>query len=477
MAQMRPYQIVSAPFGSGVSWLINVLLELGIRATHVSPRYPDQHWVAKNDGTYSVGPDALEHLRWHLPILHQRESFSLNPEVEVFWEHRLDFARHLGRPTLVYVRDPRDALYSLYKRHYANSFSLLNYLRRPDLWPDHFPDLFNLPPPETWAVWHAFWLGMDRHTQIKIVRFEDMRARPIPVVQEILAFLGVSHSDDEIARALSESTFEKAKTAMQSMETATGRKWLTARAGQANEWKTVYEADTLSCFHGPALSLMSDLGYSQTESPSDPKFASAESLYKLMTDARIQKHVSNANASFPQGQWDAALTELRLAVPKCGDHQVSLLALGSMLTASDWARKVFGAHSVPTSLLETAREVFQRFLERFASNTALQRVMLQTAKLASGQSNTLTSMISTPPQNNSHQAPQLVAQGIRGFNLVAYQGRVFALAQKLGPVNLEQLDADRLQRLMAANLLYVGQSATELEQKLLAMTSADHRPA
>ena len=39
------FQLVSAPFPCGVAWLVNVLLELGIRTTHRGPAYEGQHWV------------------------------------------------------------------------------------------------------------------------------------------------------------------------------------------------------------------------------------------------------------------------------------------------------------------------------------------------------------------------------------------------------------------------------------------------
>jgi hypothetical protein len=132
-------QIVSPPFACGVAWLINALLELDIKVTNAG--FNPGHWIDTDSGS-QLSAKALKHLVWHLPALHQRQLFKFPESLEVEWEHRLDFASGEPRPTILFVRDPRDAVYSLYRRNYEKDRSFISYLNRPDVWPDHFPNLF-----------------------------------------------------------------------------------------------------------------------------------------------------------------------------------------------------------------------------------------------------------------------------------------------------------------------------------------------
>jgi hypothetical protein len=132
--------IVSPPFACGVTRLVNALLELDIRATN--PGFEPEHWQLQPTAHWHIGDLAAKHLKWHLPVLHQRQTFNFPEKLEVIWEHRMDFARLGPHPTILFVRDPRDAIHSLYQRSYASHMDFLQYLKRPNKWPDHFPDLF-----------------------------------------------------------------------------------------------------------------------------------------------------------------------------------------------------------------------------------------------------------------------------------------------------------------------------------------------
>jgi len=241
-----------------VTWLVNVLLELGIKTTN--PNFEPGHW--QTDGAKSViSEKALEHLRWHLPILHKTDEFMFQPDLNVFWEHRLSFAMAAKHPTILYVRDPRDAIYSLYKRHFSEVMTYRDYLRRADRWPDHFGQLFNLPAPDTFACFCLFWMNLAEIMNIRVVHFEDMRADPVTVVSGLLDFLGAPRDADEIERALAESSFKKAKDAMQSCEQNTGKQFATARRGQIGEWRETHGPEELGGYEGSANYLMWKLGY------------------------------------------------------------------------------------------------------------------------------------------------------------------------------------------------------------------------
>jgi len=231
------YQIVSPPFCCGATWLINALLALEIKVTNNG--FKTGHWLKDGDD-WLMGDNAKSHLKWHCPVLHEKEKFFFNERVEIVWEHRLDFIKRGRVPTILFVRDPRDAVYSLYKRNYEKDISFIRYLIKPDEWPDHFPGMFQLPPIETYNFFCSFWIAMSDDMPIKIVRFEDVKCHPRKVIKEVLDFLNITRDDDQIDKAIASSGFENAMHAMLKMEKDTGAVFKTARKGKVNEWKNVY---------------------------------------------------------------------------------------------------------------------------------------------------------------------------------------------------------------------------------------------
>lgn len=83
-------QIVSPPFSCGVAWLINALLYLDVKVTNTG--FNPGHWQQTGDalGTFR---SALAHLKWHLPVLHERQQFKFPEPLEVRWEHRPGFCK------------------------------------------------------------------------------------------------------------------------------------------------------------------------------------------------------------------------------------------------------------------------------------------------------------------------------------------------------------------------------------------------
>jgi hypothetical protein len=65
--------------------------------------------------------------------------------------------------------------------------------------------------------------------------------------------------------------------------------------------------------------------------------------------------------------------------------------------------------------------------------------------------------------------PQLVELGYKGFNLVHYQARFFAMAQKLGPVHLQEQDAAAMERLVQAGDCIINHSIQALKIEIDAL--------
>lgn len=257
-ASFNAAQIVSPPFSCGVAWLINALLYLNIRVTNTS--FEPNHWQSKDDA-WRLSESAETHLKWHLPVLHERQFFRFAEALEVRWEHRLDFAADDMCPTILFVRDPRDAVHSLYKRNYAEDMSFVGYLNRPDEWPHHFPGLFQMPPLESFTYFCWYWLAMGEVMPVKLIRFEDVKSAPVRVLREVLQYLGVERSEAQINAAVESSSFEQALRAMEKMEAATGKVFKTVRKAQVGEWRSSYSMLELASVRELTKTLIRHLGY------------------------------------------------------------------------------------------------------------------------------------------------------------------------------------------------------------------------
>ncbi len=444
----REIQIVSAPFSCGVAWLINVLLELGIRTTNQA--FMADHWT-NHESHVEMGPKSYNHLRWHLPVLQERKEFFFHPDLEVLWEHRLDFARHPERPTILYVRDPRDAIYSLYCRNYAKELTFIDYLRRPDVWPDHFPGMFSLPPAETWAYFNLFWLAMREAMNIHIVRFEDMRADPVRVTGEILRFIGVKAEEKDVCRALERSTFEKARSAMENTARQTGESFQTARRGKIGEWREVYNPDELACFSGPAQYCMEQLGYCASRQDHRLDIHSSSAPANSLPSAHPV--VEQAISLFQKGDRETAEKLLWGALAE--DSGSSCLTLRSSLRALEWTNAIFSDRELNTPQAGQAFHLFKSLNERFASSSSIRRMLEKISSKRSGVKNEICADL-------AGELPRLVEEGYKGFNIVRYGKSYVGLAQCLGPVDLTDLDEQKFRDYQGRGKCVVGSSREDV---------------
>jgi len=257
-------QLVSPPFACGVAWLVNALLYLDIRLTNVG--FEPGHWKPEGE-EWSISEKAESHLRWHLPVLHQRQRYKFPEAINIRWEHRMDFASEEPRQTILYIRDPRDAVYSMYRRNYSESITFTKFLCRPDEWPDHFAGLFQLPPLETFSYYCWFWLEMGKIMPVKIVKYEDCKEDGQALIHSLLEWLGISRDPTQVAEALTSSGFHNAKKAMQQMEIQTGKSFNTARKGAVGEWKSSYNSDELKLIGSIPIHFISEMGYESYTKP------------------------------------------------------------------------------------------------------------------------------------------------------------------------------------------------------------------
>lgn len=479
---MSSFTLVSAPFSCGISWVVSVLMELGIRTTHAEPkRYPNGFWnrIPGRDETESIVPEGVAHMRYYLPMLHEKNEFRFREPVEVSWEHRLDFARSCDRPVMIFVRDPRDAIRSLYERNYLH-FTWNEYLQRPDRWPDHFPGLFDLPPAETWAVWHAFWLSLAAHVPLRVWRFEDSRLQPHRVVQEMVDFLGVRRSSAEIDRAVKASTFERTKAAMEKAESESGVPFRVARRGKVGEWEEIFDEEALRAFGGPTATWMQKLGYAPAAAsiPSGTEWSLpvsqesdrvTDSWQRPFLDLWRRSLMAEARECLRQGVVQFTVQ---------GNQSPAHLRAIAAWVAFDWTHSIFGESLLSTPNAQIAFRAFDSFLCQFGLWPSV-RAMLQRAleaeswtvkpvvfTLSNSDSNSAASSVDRKPTSTAPQKPVLIEPDYKGYRILGYAGVFYAVSNQVPQLDLVNLSKEAFQAHRQQKTVFAGDMTMDVKESV-----------
>lgn len=331
---MEHFQIVSPPLPTGVTWLVNVLLELGVRCTSYG-----SSWLEGADGSYPVSPDKLRYLLWHLPALHRQQGFAFRPDAEVFWDHQLAYAQYPARKTILFARDLRDSAYSYACRQLnlpdVGHEQLLSELHKPRTWPDYFPHLFDLPLADTLGYFYLIWLTLIPERQLLVLRFEDCKADPLGQLRRVCAFLNLSFGEAELTRALQASELGRFQEIRRMMEARAGYTSSINRKGLPLEWKTLAATQSTefhACFEGTARKALNLLGYEPPPMPAPAAVALGPEGSRLYREL---------NQQLQQNRLPEAIARLSLELPALRDPQLRRVGAGQLL-ALLWTRAILG---------------------------------------------------------------------------------------------------------------------------------------
>ena len=243
---------------SGASWLINCLLELGIRVAHQPVADAVwRHTAAPAHGIWQPTPDGgfrlhrrANVLKKFLPILSRVDTFRFRDDVEVDYVQDLATPSHADRIVLCFVRDPRDSLYSAYRRlQPGNDYAA--FLRVPD------PDTL-LDRPSQWGLWIESWMTLSHSGWFT---FEEYKRDGLSLLQRILAHLQLPCATEDIERAVAESTFDKARRAEEQYRAPHDRE-IANRSGRVGGWTEDADARAGAAFiEQQAGGAMRRLGY------------------------------------------------------------------------------------------------------------------------------------------------------------------------------------------------------------------------
>lgn len=196
---LKTYHLVSSREPNGATWLINCLLALGIKTERVSKK---PMWVFESKSKQYTISEHEQHLKRWLPILSQQQYFNFLPDIKVIWSHEFSRSTPEFEKTIIFIRDPRDSLYSRFKRE-KPGVEYRQFLESPD-------ENTLKSKIETWNLFYSEWLEVKNST---VIRFEDYKKNAQATLQGILNFMHLTFLQEEINLAISQSEFQLAKNA------------------------------------------------------------------------------------------------------------------------------------------------------------------------------------------------------------------------------------------------------------------------
>ena len=210
LAKMGPDDIIVANVGgSGQSLIGNILFELGLNYAdaYTEVFYPDGRAVA-----------AQEHAEYrrHLASLYDKDqgtglpAAALWPRFAKTHHPPVVFSEAVIGGVWILVRDPRDTLYAAWK--WRAGFAEEELDRVPATFAEYLrgPGDYTGSPVDDWCAFYVAWTERARaFDRADVLRFDDLKQRPVEVVSAALRRMGLELPAAEVRRAVEASSFEK----------------------------------------------------------------------------------------------------------------------------------------------------------------------------------------------------------------------------------------------------------------------------
>lgn len=256
-------EVLSPELPCGASWLANCLLELGVPLWNPWGFDTRAEWERLGPLRYRYAAATLP-WRQTLPALRAGREFLFLLRPVPRFSHRWPTELSAGHPVILFVRDPRDALYSEWLRQVRNggpapaatfeAFLESPYHHHPYTFRD-YPLLFLRACREVLVGRHAL-----------IVRFEDYRAEPLRTLECVARFLGLNVAEPRLAAAAASSDFTVLKRIENELEATGELPRQFNRRGMAYEYRVSYTPDMHAALGRPFDEVLQWLGYERLRS-------------------------------------------------------------------------------------------------------------------------------------------------------------------------------------------------------------------
>ncbi len=198
------FNLVSPELPSGSAWLVNCLLELGVSAWNPWDVVIPNEWIRIADNQFRYN-DPNNSWQQTLPSLRLGNTFDFDQKQSVFVSHRWPCTLPAARQHVLFVRDPRDMLYSHWRREKHNQADFnLSFSSFVDVQYHHYP----LSYQEYLLLYLQLWMqayDADKHL---VVKFEDYRQDAFKTLHRTQSFLDLTVSTAKLKHAVLKSDFK-----------------------------------------------------------------------------------------------------------------------------------------------------------------------------------------------------------------------------------------------------------------------------
>jgi hypothetical protein len=261
--------VVSPQFPCGAAWLANALLELQVPLPHLWGFETAAEWQDVGDG---VSRYAAMHGPWRqtLASLWPGREFHFVQGVRPRFTHAFPWQLAPNQRTVWMVRDPRDALYSEWRRHQRNeglspAIDLPEFLRSPFLGgPVSVVDMLWLHL----RAWQA--VAQACPEQVLVLRFEDWKKRPVESLATVVRWIGVDACTEALQQACAASDVSRLQAIEQALALDDAQSRQFNRRGAVLEWEGTWPRSWYSAMGPEWLPLLHFLGYAPLQETGAP---------------------------------------------------------------------------------------------------------------------------------------------------------------------------------------------------------------
>ena len=232
--------LVSAEFPCGAAWLANALIELNLHLAELWSFDTAREWQQVGAAHRYVA----ENRPWRqtLAALQPGREFSRVPGHTVRCTHGFPWQLRRAPRSIIVLRDPRDALYSQWRRQQRNH-ALDVTIDLPTFASSPFPGSSIAHSDYLW-LHMASWLTVaEREPEaVLLLRFEDCKTHPVLQLQRICRWLALAVSDSQLATAADASDVRHLQQIEEQLAAGEGSRVFN-RAGRAFEWMSIWPVD------------------------------------------------------------------------------------------------------------------------------------------------------------------------------------------------------------------------------------------
>ncbi len=199
-------QVISPELPCGAAWLANCLLELNVAVFQPWGICLQDEWARLAPNTYQY-TDAQHHWRQTLPAYRCHRVFKFIPHTRVDFAHQWpEHGSHNGA-LIFMVRDPRDMLYSAWRRQHAHGACNSPF----SVWLDETDPRHGITPLRYLQQFLRHSVARLQQQPHCLVRFEDYKKDPRTTLLKVLGHLNIETDPQQLAHALECSSFKAIK--------------------------------------------------------------------------------------------------------------------------------------------------------------------------------------------------------------------------------------------------------------------------